>query len=1085
MSEELESKYLKNGKIIGQLIGEFEYFQIGATTFKQLSKAGLIQKNYNSAFTSHKPDRLIVNRNSSKSDIIAVIEDKKSGKFNSEVEKLKAIQQCNNYCQELKADIGIITDGKNTIWINPKQKNNDHEYQDDVLNQKRSYSIIKKEDGSEISRKFEIIGKEDVLEIEKMSDETRKIYKLIKEISEKINSKNSIIKEPETIDPLPLARKVWQAIWVATGKSPEKCLYNVVELFIFKFLSDLEILDENFEELYRRIIRKDSSISVLNFYVNNCRAEIKNKFEKGPDNTTIINGTIFVDESGNANTSQANLFVESIIRFKEFEKDYGKFSTNNIDKDFKTKIYESFLKQNAGVKALGQFFTPRKVIRNIVEMTGISDFKGGERVCDPFCGVGGFVLEPLNLEERSNDFRPKNGIINPKITYKGYDKGFEKDEERTIILAKANMLIHLAELLAESKNTKEFTQVFNDTFTLIRTNLGTYGKIEDSFDEKTKFDLIITNPPYLMGGSKTIKNEIEQDSSLKNFYSVNAGGLEGLAMEWIIRHLKKGGKAFIVVPDGILNRNEDKKLRGFILKECYLDAIISLPLKTFFTTSKKTYILAITKKDDVEKRQNFPVFTYLASEIGESRDVYRFNIEQDDLQTAVELFNAFKNSKDYFVKNNADPRCKLQTIDKFKSENHWIINKWWSDEEKIKLGVLEEKEIIKFEELPTLIEEVSNNILSFKLEIENLIQKKKIEVEFKDFLLSDLFDFPSIKGVTKSFIEKNKGYIPVYGGRQFEEPIGFIEDNLTATKYFENCLAWNRNGSTGYVFWHKHKFAVSDDHRPLVLKNKFESVCSLDYLAYLIEFSLFEAEFSWGKKAGKEVVKEITIKLPANEKGEINLEYQKDFVKKISTFQELKQKIGEYKKQIQEMQVEITNDYEVKDVKINDIFHFQRGRVISNEFINKKHGEYPVYSSNTKANGLFGYINSFDFDCEGITWTTDGIYAGSTFYRMGKFSITNVCGLMTLKEEYKDKVYLQYVSKILDFTKIATGTDNKKVMTNVILSSNIQIPIPVTSSGEFDLETQQEIANKYQKIEQIKQSILLELNKIAKTEIEL
>jgi len=77
MSEELESKYLKNGKIQGQIIGEFEYFQIGATTFKQLCNAKLIPENYNSAFTSHKPDRLVINRNSSKLDIIAVIEDKK------------------------------------------------------------------------------------------------------------------------------------------------------------------------------------------------------------------------------------------------------------------------------------------------------------------------------------------------------------------------------------------------------------------------------------------------------------------------------------------------------------------------------------------------------------------------------------------------------------------------------------------------------------------------------------------------------------------------------------------------------------------------------------------------------------------------------------------------------------------------------------------------------------------------------------------------------------------------------------------------------------------------------------------------
>jgi len=917
MSEELESKYLKNGKIEGQFIGDFEYFQIGSTTFKQLTTDGIIPNTYNKSFTSHKPDRLIIDRSSSKPNVIAVIEDKKSGKFTNESEKLKAIQQCNNYCQELKAGIGIITDGKSTIWINPKQKNKDNEYLDKVVNKKRSYFIIKKEDGFEIVRKFEIKEKEDVVEIEKMSDETRKIYKLIKEITEKINSKNSIIKEPETIDPLPLARKVWQAIWVATGKSPEKCLYNVVELFIFKFLSDLEVLDENFEELYKRIVRKDSAIRVLQYYVKNCRDEIHNKFKKGSDNTSIINGTIFVDEFGNANTSQANLFVESIVQFKEFEKEYDKFSVNNIDKDFKTKLYESFLKQTEGLKTLGQFFTPRKVIRNIVEMTGIVDFNGGERVCDPFCGVGGFVLEPLNLEERSNDFRPKNGIIKPKITYRGYDKGFEKDEERTIILAKANMLIHLAELLAESKNTSEFTNAFNKTFKLIRTNLGAFGEIDDSFKEETKFDLIVTNPPYLKSGSRTLKNEINQNSNLKNFYSVNGGGLEGLAIEWIVRHLKKGGKAFIVVPDGILNRDEDKKLRGFILKECYLDAIISLPLRTFYTTSKKTYILVITKKDDIEIQQEFPVFTYLVSEIGESRDVYRFEIEQNDLENAKDSFNAFKNSKEFFVKNNTDQRCKLQPINKFQTEKHWIVDKWWSDEEKIKLGILEKKETINLVEFASIVENLAVSIEKHAKEIKEIIQ--------------------------------------------------------------------------------------------------------------------------------------------------------------------------EHQKEIQDLEVEIASDYEVKNVKISHIFEVKKGdSKYTKAYIDKNKGGYPVYSSQTVNLGEIGGINTYDYDEECLTWTTDGTYVGTVFYRNNKFSITTHAGLLKIKNEFINDLSYSFLkfalNKILPKYKIGEGS-NKRLGTGAI--KNIQIQIPITQNGKFNLKAQQEIAQKYQKVEEMKSELKNQVDIILKTEIEI
>ena len=146
-------------------------------------------------------------------------------------------------------------------------------------------------------------------------------------------------------------------------------------------------------------------------------------------------------------------------------------------------------------------------------------------------------------------------------------------------------------------------------------------------------------------------------------------------MEWIVRALKPSGKAFIVVPDGIMNRSNDKKLRDDILEQCVIDAVISLPLNTFFTTNKKTYILALTKKTPVKiegistlERQSIPVFTYLCSEIGETRDVNRFDIDQNDLAVASDLFNMFKGAKAKF--RTDDMRCKIVSINNFYDGSH-------------------------------------------------------------------------------------------------------------------------------------------------------------------------------------------------------------------------------------------------------------------------------------------------------------------------------------------------------------------------------------------------------------------------------
>lgn len=225
---------------------------------------------------------------------------------------------------------------------------------------------------------------------------------------------------------------------------------------------------------------------------------------------------------------------------------------------------------------------------------------------------------------------------------------------------------HTGELLTELE--EKLAKLFNDTF-LLQTNsiLGTLAKpVHD------QYDLILTNPPYVMSGSSNLKEEISKDDTLKKYFSVSAMGIEGLFMEWIIRALKPNGKAFIVVPDGIMNRSNDKKLRDFILEQCEIDAVISLPLNTFFTTNKKTYILALTKKAPVMvdgvptlQRQTSPVFTYLCSEIGETRDVYRFDIDQNDLQVASDLFNMFKGAKTSFANTLnmiGDKRCKISSM---------------------------------------------------------------------------------------------------------------------------------------------------------------------------------------------------------------------------------------------------------------------------------------------------------------------------------------------------------------------------------------------------------------------------------------
>ena len=586
----------------------------------------------------------------------------------------------------------IVTDGKKTLWYNALTER-------PVLD----------EAGSVVVEHLDVAS----INSQAMSVEDQaRIVRLIEKAEYSLSDSNDQFQDLRVIDPSSLAKTVWQKIWVNTGKEPEKCLYNVVEILVFKFLSDIGVLSGNYS--FRRVVELialEGNEAALDHYGKVTRDKIRNLFPKGADGTTVINGTIFVNEQGRPNLSQSGLFGEVIRAFQAYDDQNG--SLEYIDRQFKTRLYETFLRQQAGIKSLGQYFTPRNVVQAMVRMSNAGALKAGDSLCDPFCGVGGFLLESIaenkNLLEQ---FRPKNGVINPEVIIRGYDKGTdEKDDERTIILAKANMLVYLSDLLSDyhaEGYLKEFSdKAFNAVFTLIRSNLGTYGKV----NEEEKYDLILTNPPYVTSGSASIKSAIEE-AGLSNVYSGGGRGTESLAIQWIITHLKSLGEAFVVVPDGLLNQ---PAVLEYIKQECEVLCVVVLPSRTFYSTPKKTYIIGIRKKNE-KLEQKAPIFTYLISEIGESRDSRRVPIAQNDLDDMEKQFRFFRASPTEYAADNA--RLKIVGWEEFAQLRNWLVDRRWSFEEKVALGIIDESFEVDAEAFRGLVREAREALEALQGELE-------------------------------------------------------------------------------------------------------------------------------------------------------------------------------------------------------------------------------------------------------------------------------------------------------------------------------------------------------------------------------
>lgn len=329
------------------------------------------------------------------------------------------------------------------------------------------------------------------------------------------------------------------------------------------------------------------------------------------------------------------------------------------------------------------------------------DIKEGDEICDPACGVGKFLLEAaLKIDE---PFTFKNGHVVKKIKLYGYEK--EMDEkgstsgyDLTTILAKANTMIYFSSLFKDNNtlsNIKTISrELLNETYFSSKTILGTLEKIDGK-----QYDVILANPPYYQSAliSKSAKDT--------GFYTEKGLGVEGLFLEWIIKSIKPNGIANIVLPDGIFTNVGNKRLHEFITTNCYIEAIISLPINTFFNTPKKTYIMTLRKKRDVAQIQDYPIFAYYCASIGETLDVYRFDTDDNDFQTAVNKYNLFRSCKD---KNKIDDylkpifeddlKLKLFTINSFAEHTAWDIEKRWTDEEKVKMGVKKADVIMNLDE---------------------------------------------------------------------------------------------------------------------------------------------------------------------------------------------------------------------------------------------------------------------------------------------------------------------------------------------------------------------------------------------------
>ena len=129
-----------------------------------------------------------------------------------------------------------------------------------------------------------------------------------------------------------------------------------------------------------------------------------------------------------------------------------------------------------------------------------------------------------------------------------------------------------------------------------------------------------------------------------------------------------------------------------------------------------------------------------------------------------------------------------------------------------------------------------------------------------------------------------------------------------------------------------------------------------------------------------------------------------------------------------------------KQQKIKELFKITRGYVLAASMTNDQQTEstpYPVYSSQTKNDGLMGYYNQYLYE-NAITWTTDGANAGTVNFRNGKFYCTNVCGVLLADSVVPDQMISEALNSVAKNHVSYVG--NPKLMNNVMAEITIALP---------------------------------------------
>lgn len=507
-----------------------------------------------------------------------------------------------------------------------------------------------------------------------------------------------------------------------------------------------------------------------------------------------------------------NVFKDAFVPYKDartlhlFLEEINQIPTDNTE--LLGTAFEDLLSIMGSQGDAGMFRTPRHIINMIVD---IVEPKKNDSILDPACGTAGFLISAYNkISKQDLTIEEREKLINEGLV--GYDIN-----PNMVKLSHVNLFLHGCK----------------------KPNIHLYDTLTERDFWKDNYDVILANPPFMTPKGGIKPHEL--------FSAINANRSEVLFTYYIAKHLKRDGRAGIIVPEGVVfqSANAYKNLRKMLVEENYLYAVISLPAGVFNPYSAvKTSVLLFDKA--LAKRTDKILFVKMNND-GYDLGAQRRPIEKNDIPTIVDIVKRFAfsiatESENDFVDNSG---LSIMVNKKEIAENEYNLA-WdrYKKEEKIK-----------------------THFDVYKLE--NLLLRVKYDMKIPKSAFSDKGKYP--------IIDQSENFIAGYTNLEeslyhFNKPVICFGDHTRSLKYIN------------------FDFALGADGVKILLPN--ESV-NTKYLYYFLKFNPIE---NHGYSRHYSYLKEKMIPLPSLE---IQERIVSDIEKQERDIEVYKNKIIECKKNIE------------------------------------------------------------------------------------------------------------------------------------------------------------------------------------------